>query len=141
MANCNRTGPVDGQAMPRLRAPGQPWFYPIAFWMAILVVLASALVPQGLPSSRSTGSAFSPSTSTVALKARASQPVALAPRLATPPVDPPDGMIPTVTGLVAKPALAIAIAPVAAPAVVRAAQAIDWRQPRAPPSFPMTSTL
>ncbi|HKY82268.1 MAG TPA: hypothetical protein VJM09_12450 [Sphingobium sp.] len=42
-----------------------------ALWIAISVALFSALAPLGPPSSRLTGSAFNPATTTVVLKARA----------------------------------------------------------------------
>lgn len=58
----------------------------LMLWLTIAVALWSALVPLGPPASRAIGSAFSPATMTVALKARASQPIevkikALAPDL------------------------------------------------------------
>lgn len=42
----------------------------LALWMAISVALLSALAPLGPPSSRVTGSAFNPATTSVVLKAR-----------------------------------------------------------------------
>lgn len=59
---------------------------PIAamLWLTILVALWSALVPQGPPASRAIGSAFSPATTTVALKARASQPIEVKIKALTP---------------------------------------------------------
>lgn len=47
----------------------------LLLWLTIAVALWSALVPLGPPASRAIGSAFSPATTAVALKARASQPV------------------------------------------------------------------
>lgn len=43
----------------------------LSLWMAISVALLSALAPLGPPSSRLTGSAFNPATTSVVLKARA----------------------------------------------------------------------
>ncbi len=39
-------------------------------WMAICVALLCAVMPMGLPSSKATGSAFSPATTSVVLKSR-----------------------------------------------------------------------
>lgn len=43
----------------------------LTLWLAIGVALLSALAPLGPPSSRQTGSAFNPATTSVVLKARA----------------------------------------------------------------------
>lgn len=48
------------------------WLFILTLWMAICVALLSALAPLGPPSSRLTGSAFNPATTSVALKARSS---------------------------------------------------------------------
>lgn len=69
----------------------------LTLWLAIGVALLSALAPLGPPSSRYTGSAFNPATTSVVLKARSlANPVAVR-------VTEPDG-VPT----------AIALLPVAA---------------------------
>ena len=44
-----------------------PFF--LSLWMAMLVALVSALAPLGPPSSRPTGSAFNPATTSVLIKA------------------------------------------------------------------------
>lgn len=51
------------------RGKGRGLFF-AALCMAIVVALFSALAPLGLPSSRLTGSAFNPATTSVILKAR-----------------------------------------------------------------------
>jgi hypothetical protein len=56
----------------------------LLLWLTIAVALLSALVPQGLPASRVIGSAFSPATTGVALKARASQPIVMKVRVLKP---------------------------------------------------------
>ena len=43
----------------------------LMLWMALVVAVLSALAPLGPPSSRHTGSAFNPATTSVVLKARA----------------------------------------------------------------------
>lgn len=58
----------------------------LALWVAIGVAMLSALAPLGPPSSRSTGSAFNPATTSVILKSRAP-----APQLSQPPVGPDGG--------------------------------------------------
>ena len=66
------------------RGKGRGLFF-AALCMAIVVALFSALAPLGLPSSRLTGSAFNPATTSVILKARS-------PLLAAGPVlHEPDG--------------------------------------------------
>jgi hypothetical protein len=56
----------------------------VMLWLTIAVALWSALVPLGPPASRAIGSAFSPATTAVALKARASQPVEMKIKALTP---------------------------------------------------------
>lgn len=46
------------------------WRFAGAIWVAIATILFCALAPTGLPQSTLFGSAFNPSTTTVALKAR-----------------------------------------------------------------------
>lgn len=75
----------------------------LSLWMAIGVALLSALAPLGPPSSRLTGSAFNPATTSVVLKARA-QAVPVAAQIAQ-----PDG-----TGRVATLTLAIGLLSMAA---------------------------
>ncbi|BAV66008.1 hypothetical protein [Sphingobium cloacae] len=48
---------------------GRPLFL-ATLWMAICVALLCAIAPLGLPSSKLTGSAFNPATTSVVLKAR-----------------------------------------------------------------------
>ncbi|MGC4252706.1 MAG: hypothetical protein QM605_14875 [Sphingobium sp.] len=48
---------------------GRPLFF-ATLWMAICVALLCAIAPLGLPSSKLTGSAFNPATTSVVLKAR-----------------------------------------------------------------------
>ena len=50
----------------------------LTLWLSLSVALLSALAPLGPPSSRFTGSAFNPATTSVVLKARAqASPVAM----------------------------------------------------------------
>ena len=56
----------------------------LMLWLTIAVALWSALVPLGPPASRAIGSAFSPATMAVALKARASQPIEVQIKALTP---------------------------------------------------------
>lgn len=56
----------------------------VMLWLTIAVALWSALVPLGPPASRAIGSAFSPATTAVALKARASQPIEVKIKALTP---------------------------------------------------------
>ena len=42
----------------------------LALWVAMLTAVVSAIAPSGLPSTRTVGSAFDPSTTAVVLKAR-----------------------------------------------------------------------
>ncbi len=50
-------------------------FFILMLWLSIGVALLSALAPLGPPSSRFTGSAFNPATTSVVLKARAHAPL------------------------------------------------------------------
>lgn len=47
-----------------------PGVFLATLWLALATVLASALLPLGLPLTKSVGSAFSPSTTIVALNAK-----------------------------------------------------------------------
>ena len=42
----------------------------LSLWMSLATAIVCAVVPAGLPSTRSTGSAFDPSTTIVALRSR-----------------------------------------------------------------------
>lgn len=50
---------------------GERVLFASTLWIALLTAILCAVVPQGLPFSQSVGSAFSPSTTVVALKSRA----------------------------------------------------------------------
>lgn len=75
-------GPTRPQTRPYGKAMTRPGFRPRFFASSVLVAiftaLLCALVPAGLPSSTSIGSAFSPSTTLVSLKAPASARVVVA---------------------------------------------------------------
>lgn len=117
--------------------PGGRWFI-----AALLFALASALVPalchSGFPASRLTGSAFDPTTSTVALRSRAHRIVRPA------AVTREDAGGPAVIQPLLVPASPIALAlratirPIATPFAPAAPRAIGRRrapaQPRAPPA-------
>lgn len=62
--------------------PAAPWRFASAIWLAIATILICALAPAGLPQSSAQGSAFSPSTTIVALKARADGPRLVIKRIA-----------------------------------------------------------
>jgi hypothetical protein len=55
----------------------------VALWLALATALLFAIVPSGLPGSEAKGSAFSPSNSVVALRARATQTSLVTKRVAT----------------------------------------------------------
>jgi hypothetical protein len=54
-----------------------------ALWLALATALLFAIAPSGLPGSEAKGSAFSPSNSAVALRARATQTSLVTKRVAT----------------------------------------------------------
>jgi hypothetical protein len=116
--------------MARRRARG------FTLWLALVVSLASALLPLGPPASRTNGSAFSPATTSVAIKARAAQPVLAQPRVTPPPGDPPVAAV-MLPGLVL---LAVMLAVQGMRWSPRGQTGrlhfpATWRQARAPPFF------
>lgn len=52
------------------RTIGGPLPFAVALWMSLVTAIVCAVVPAGLPSTRSIGSAFDPSTTIVALRSR-----------------------------------------------------------------------
>ncbi|WP_336970437.1 hypothetical protein [Sphingobium aromaticiconvertens] len=108
-------------------------------WLTILVALWSALVPLGPPASRAIGSAFSPATTTVALKARASQPVEVKIKVLTPDLGGSAGDAVAIAAFylfIARVALsAHALWPMV-PASIRPFDPASFRHARAPPALP-----
>lgn len=54
-------------------AAGRRLLFCVAIWTALLTAILCALLPAGLPLTKTVGSAFSPSTTVVALRGRAEQ--------------------------------------------------------------------
>ncbi|MEJ7925444.1 hypothetical protein WG908_01590 [Sphingobium sp. AN641] len=115
------------------RAQRRP-FIPV-LWLILAVVMLSALMPLGPPASRTTGSAFSPATTAVAIKARAAVPVVMYMRIVPPPADPPAAVatVPSLALIV----LLIALVPLrgSGPARVPGSALVRSRRARAPPAL------
>jgi hypothetical protein len=106
----------------------------ILLWAALLVTLASALAPQGLPSSRHIGSAFSPATTSVAIQARAMQPRAVAQRLVPPTMDPPVLLLALCCAFLLTFLAGCSQFYACATEALPAMRARNWRRARAPPA-------
>jgi hypothetical protein len=61
----------------------------LTLFTLIAISLLSALIPLGPPASKVMGSAFSPATTSVAIKARSAQPTIVVRAVVPPPFEPP----------------------------------------------------
>lgn len=108
-------------------------FIPV-LWLTLAVVMLSALMPLGPPASRAMGSAFSPATTAVAIKARAAAQVAVQLRIVPPPADPPAAVVtvPSLTLIVLL--FAIALSRGSRSARIPGSSLVRFRRARAPPA-------
>ncbi len=83
--------------------------FALTFWLTIAVSLLSALLPLGPPESRTTGSAFSAATTSVAIRARAAAPLPAQQRIVPPPADPPPAIMAVPAMLILGPILPVVI--------------------------------
>lgn len=56
----------------------EPLLFAAALWLSLTMALLSALLPMGLPSSQTIGSAFNPATTAVALRTSSDEQVSVA---------------------------------------------------------------
>ena len=98
--------------------------FPLALWGMLAVVMACALMPAGAPRTRIVGSAFDPSTVTVALKLKPDRPRTNRPEAVTPGRKPsfPHGPAWTGYGVIQPiPAPSASAPPIPAPMAVSSA--------------------